>query len=573
MRLLAVTAALLFVALSLASCAGQVGPPGPQGEAGPAGPPGPQGPPGPAGEPGPMGPPGPAGLDARPATFVGSAACQECHEDIYAAYAQSGHPWILNRIENGEPPAYPETAVDDPPEGYTWADISYVVGGYGWKALFLDQQGYIITGTAQYNLENSALDLGEGWVEVHASAFPEAAEAQGQVGQQEPAQEQPQEAQPEPPQTGETQTEETPTPEAQPEEGAEAGGQQSDEAADSAAEPAGASSQQAPASSGIAYTCAQCHTTGYRPEGNQHGLPGLIGVWVEDGVGCEACHGAGSNHTNDPYLARMTINRDSESCGGCHSRGDETVLEAQDGFILNYQQYDELFLSKKRVMDCVDCHMPHEGARGGRRLSIRTSCETCHLENADYQKISDRRHAACVECHMPFASVSAVADPTRNRADVRTHLMAINPRTLEQFDEDGAVAMPYLTVNFACKACHNEEGPGVALSDEQLMEVANGYHDRDQAGSLNRRRGADQPQEEATEGQAAEGSGTAEGEERAGETPGPDEPTPTPTVAAPGMGTPTPQTPSGDTGEGASPEAEPAGDSAAGDGATGQAPG
>ena len=36
------------------------------------------------------------------------------------------------------------------------------------------------------------------------------------------------------------------------------------------------------------YDCGTCHTTGYSPEGNQDGLPGLIGTWAEDGIGCEA---------------------------------------------------------------------------------------------------------------------------------------------------------------------------------------------------------------------------------------------------------------------------------------------
>ena len=47
-------------------------------------------------------------------------------------------------------------------------------------------------------------------------------------------------------------------------------------------------------------------------------------------------------------------------CGACHGRGDPRQIEAVDGFIDHQQQYDELFASKKRVMQCVDCHNPHE---------------------------------------------------------------------------------------------------------------------------------------------------------------------------------------------------------------------
>jgi len=45
--------------------------------------------------------------------------------------------------------------VTTPPEGYTWDDITYVIGGYNWKARFIGTEGYIITGdedaTSQYN--------------------------------------------------------------------------------------------------------------------------------------------------------------------------------------------------------------------------------------------------------------------------------------------------------------------------------------------------------------------------------------------------------------------------------------
>ena len=32
------------------------------------------------------------------------------------------------------------------PAGMDWGDISYIIGGYGWKARFMDLEGYILTG-------------------------------------------------------------------------------------------------------------------------------------------------------------------------------------------------------------------------------------------------------------------------------------------------------------------------------------------------------------------------------------------------------------------------------------------
>lgn len=40
--------------------------------------------------------------------------------------------------------------------------------------------------------------------------------------------------------------------------------------------------------------CAKCHATGYDSSGHQGGLPGITGIWAEDGVGCEGCHGPDS---------------------------------------------------------------------------------------------------------------------------------------------------------------------------------------------------------------------------------------------------------------------------------------
>jgi len=136
-----------------------------------------EGPVGPAGPAGPEGAPGPAGDPATASqTFVGSEQCGSCHEETYEKFIRSGHPYKLSKIENGQPPTYPYDdvtgGVQDPPEGYSWDDISYVIGGYGWKARFIDSDGFIITGdenaTTQYNYANEEVDVEAGWVAYHA---------------------------------------------------------------------------------------------------------------------------------------------------------------------------------------------------------------------------------------------------------------------------------------------------------------------------------------------------------------------------------------------------------------------
>ena len=351
------------------------------------------------------------GVSWSPAVYVGSEACQECHGELYETYAESGHAHALTKIVDGKEPEFPFSELPGPPEGHTWDDILYVIGGFGWKANFVTQDGTLLTGDGtQYNLENNNLDLGDEWVAYHSG-------------------------------------EEVP------------------------------------------FDCVKCHTTGYVPDGHQDDVAGVIGTWAEDNVGCEECHGPGGNHVNDPYFVEMKIDRDSELCGECHTRGDPGSLGVTaDGFLDHNNQYGELFTSTKRVMNCVDCHNPHSTTHYAKGLAIKTECETCHFDKAENQKINDRRHARCTDCHMPYATESAIGDPTQHAADVRTHLMAFNPQASSQYTRDGEAFEPYLTIEFTCKSCHYDRGVGGPLPDDQLTEVATGFHDPAQAGSLNRQR-------------------------------------------------------------------------------------
>jgi cytochrome c553 len=163
-KTLLVVVALLLLGLAMASCAGPAGPEGP------AGPAGPEGPAGPAAE---------AAMASVGAEYVKSEACAQCHEEIYDVFMLSGHPYKLNKVVDGQPPTYPFTEVTELPEGYTWDDISYVIGGYNWKYRFVDNEGFIITGlpgtrgdgntdyVSQYNFANPVVGNEAGWVGYH----------------------------------------------------------------------------------------------------------------------------------------------------------------------------------------------------------------------------------------------------------------------------------------------------------------------------------------------------------------------------------------------------------------------
>jgi hypothetical protein len=324
---------------------------------------------------------------------------------------KSGHPWKLVPVVDGKAPQYPFTELKDPPEGYTWNDISYVIGGYNWKARFINKQGYIITDKPgatvsdtgylnQYNFANNLIGKAAGWVTYHS-------------GEQ------------------------------------------------------------------LKYDCGACHTTGYKPTGHQDDMEGIVGAWAEPGIQCEACHGPGSLHAQNPYGIALKIDRDSEACGRCHRRGDVTSINAKGGFIEHHEQYEELYQSKHIALDCVVCHDPHTGVvqlRQAHEPTTRTECANCHFKEAQYQK--NPKHAGyvdCVDCHMPRLAKSAWGNPDRFTGDLRVHLMAIDPTQVGQFSEDGLTSKSQIALDFACKQCH-VPGTSQEKADDVLINMATGYH-------------------------------------------------------------------------------------------------
>jgi hypothetical protein len=77
---------------------------------------------------------------------------------------------------------------------------------------------------------------------------------------------------------------------------------------------------------------------------------------------------------------------------------------------------------------------------------------------------------------MPRLVKSAVGDAERFAGDIRTHVMAINPTQVGQFTEDGRVALSQISLDFACRGCHIEDGLGLPKTDEELMQAAVNYH-------------------------------------------------------------------------------------------------
>ena len=344
------------------------------------------------------------------AKYAGKDSCKECHAKQYEKFIKSGHAFKLNKVVDGKPPVYPFTTLPELPKGVTWDDVTYVIGGYNWKARFVGKDGFIITGKEgdknyrnQYNFANPVVGNKAGWGKYHP-------------GEKRP------------------------------------------------------------------YNCGTCHTTGYRPEGHQDGLPGMVGTWAETGITCERCHGPGSKHNKDPYGYQMVFQRDAELCGQCHRRGSIEQVNASGGFIRHHEQYEELYQSKHIVLDCNICHNPHEGVvqlRKAGKQTTRTLCKNCHFNQAKYR---DQVHLAnkvsCIDCHMPRIIKNAVANKKTFTGDIRTHMMAIDFDQFGQFTKDGKNALSQVGLNFACKTCHVEGGKAKVFTDQDLRKVSFNYHAR-----------------------------------------------------------------------------------------------
>lgn len=78
-------------------------------------------------------------VSAGAAEYAGSEKCSVCHMEIYNNWKTTAHPYKLR------PAATAQYAPLPLPKGYTWDDISYVIGGFKWKVRYIDKNGYIIT--------------------------------------------------------------------------------------------------------------------------------------------------------------------------------------------------------------------------------------------------------------------------------------------------------------------------------------------------------------------------------------------------------------------------------------------
>jgi hypothetical protein len=343
--------------------------------------------------------------------FAGSDKCMSCHQENYDKWVKSGHPYKLTKIQGESPDLlFPEESMfpNDsvvPPTGYTWADISYTIGGYGWKMRWIDENGYIITGIpnnqynfetqtwSDYHLENATgtkpYDCGKchttGWVDSGGIGDPE--NQDGLAGM-----------------TGTF----------------FAGGVHCEQCHGMGSRHVAAPADFAMTKDTSSALCGSCHTRD--AENRIAASSGFIkhheqfDEWSHSphnsAIGCNTCH---DPHASVKFDSVMPGDGTTKSCTDCHS-----IAGGDD------QDYDGANLNHNGAPGCVNCHMP----------------------KASKSAINLTDYVGDIRTHIFNINTDAVG---------KTDGMFNADGSLVKMDEAGQAAV---TLDFACYSCHEDENGG-----------------------------------------------------------------------------------------------------------------
>jgi len=204
-------------------------------------------------------------------------------------------------------------------------------------------------------------------------------------------------------------------------------------------------------------TCLFCHASAVQPAAAGTANRFVGAPFLQAGVGCERCHGAGGSHVRDPRPetiinpARLTPEARDSVCMQCHLEGLSRIARPGhrvDDFRPGQRLADVLtvFVSATRDkqtpgavshveslaasrckqasgdrMTCTTCHDPHlTPAATERGEYYRERCLSCHATFATDHHSSERQ---CTLCHMP-----RLDSPDVSHTAVTDHRILRRPR-------------------------------------------------------------------------------------------------------------------------------------------------
>ncbi|MBM4172717.1 MAG: T9SS type A sorting domain-containing protein, partial [Ignavibacteria bacterium] len=359
--------------------------------------------------------------------YAGSEACKNCHSTAYNNWKQSGHPYKLQKLTSGSGPSYPtlsaqkavgtqvnytlNSGIPNAPDGLTWNDVGFVLGGYHSNARFLDKEGYIIYGNnRQFNLTTKK------WVAYTSGTLSKATYGFSCY------------------KCHTTGPSKTKTQEFQAFPGIEGSWVET----------------------GIG--CEACHGPSKAHTTNISNKPPKEGL-----NSCNNCHARDRNDgtTTFPWNNRVEWQ-------------PRTVNNVSTGFIRHREQGDMMLASKhgKANFTCATCHDPHKGVYfnlGG--LKASGTCTNCHPnKNIAGHEVSKTK-AECTDCHMPFAARNG-DHFTPYISEQSTHYWKIitdNKTMFDNLEDISSTSTPPvvykfiktdnnglsgITLDYACLQCH-----------------------------------------------------------------------------------------------------------------------
>ncbi len=199
--------------------------------------------------------------------------------------------------------------------------------------------------------------------------------------------------------------------------------------------------------------CAGCHTTGFDP---------LTKSWSELNVTCESCHGPAADHVADGGSSIFpVIDRSSETCGQCHTRGESVAMGSftnrQFGFPIGYQAGVPTSLEfLPEPLTSTNYFFPNGTSKEHRQQYLDMN-HPDHAPTRHYQQ-----GVNCMTCHDPHSAgiVTVAASLPPGKHGIKIFNNPANTTNYVAWDGGHLwnptthAAIPQASRSDLCKTCH-----------------------------------------------------------------------------------------------------------------------